>query len=58
MPELQSDTFSFHSEYRINDYRVILNLNNLMSLFKANENGEIISLTADMWNKVFVDGFH
>ncbi len=44
MPELQSDTFSFNSAYRTNDFRVILNLNNLMSLFSANENGDLVNI--------------
>lgn len=43
MPELKSDTFSFHSEYKILDYRVILNLNNQIAVFRANENGEILN---------------
>lgn len=58
MPELQSDTFSFHSEYRINDYRIILNLNNLMSLFKANDNGEIVNIPTSVIDiDVIKEGF-
>ncbi|MDI9358516.1 MAG: TIGR04255 family protein [Phycisphaerales bacterium] len=43
MSELPSDTFSFHSEYKMNDYKVILNLNNQIAVFRANEKGEIVN---------------
>ena len=43
LPELKSDSFSFHSEYNVDDYKVILNFNNNISIFKADETGNILS---------------
>lgn len=58
MPELKSDTFSFHSEYKLDNYRVILNLNNLVSLFRANHNGEIINTPTSIIDiDVIIEGF-
>jgi uncharacterized protein (TIGR04255 family) len=45
MPEIVSDTYSFHSEFKLDSLRIILNLNNKLPVLSPKNSTSLLSIT-------------